>query len=69
MKREKGIVITILRKKGFGFIISPEGEQIFFHADAVCDPEFKDLREGLRVEYLIKDTPRGPKAIGVTATR
>lgn len=68
MKREKGIVVTIMRKKGFGFIKPTEGEEIFFHADAVCDPEFKDLREGYRVEYLIKDTPKGPKAIGVTAT-
>lgn len=66
MKVEKGIVITIIRSKGFGYIENKEGKEIFFHADGVCNPSFEELKEGHHVEYMVRKTPKGTKAIGVS---
>ena len=66
MDMGKGIVTTIFQDKGFGFIRQDDGTEIFFHANGVCDPEFKDLKEGYEVEYIIVEAPKGKKAIGVT---
>lgn len=59
----------ILRKltAGYGFILQDNGEDIFFHSTGVLHKEFNDLKEGERVKFLIKQTPRGPQAIGIEA--
>ena len=66
MEHGKGIVTTIFQNKGFGFIKQDDGTEIYFHASGVCNPEFKDLKEGYKVEYMIVDVPKGTKAIGLT---
>ncbi len=65
MEQGKGVVVTIILSKGFGFIRDENGKEIFFHAMSVCNPTYEELKEGQEVEYMIKETPRGPKAIGV----
>lgn len=66
MEHGKGIITTIFQNEGFGFIKQDDGTDIFFHAGGVCNPEFKDLKEGYKVEYMIVEVPKGKKAIGVT---
>lgn len=66
MDKGKGIVTTVFQNKGFGFIRQDDGTEIYFHASGVCNPEFKDLKEGYKVEYMIVEVPKGKKAIGVT---
>ncbi len=66
LKEGKGIIKTIYHDKGFGFIWQDDGTEIFFHASGVCNLEFKDLKEGFKVEYMIVEVPKGKKAIGVT---
>lgn len=65
MKQVKGTIISIIKSKGFGFIQDEDNREIFFHAAGVCDPTFAELREGQEVEYMLRETARGPKAIGV----
>jgi cold shock CspA family protein len=69
METHKGLIIHLVKNKGYGFIKEDEtGETVFFHATGVCEPkEFSDLREGLPVEYMVRETPKGIKAIGVVA--
>lgn len=67
LAKGKGIVKTIYHDKGFGFIRQDDGTDIFFHASGVCNPQFADLREGHEVKYLIVETPKGNKAIGILA--
>lgn len=68
LEKYKGIVVSIQVKRRFGFILQEDGTQMFFHATGVCNPEFSDLREGYEVEYMVIDTPKGQKAIGVEMT-
>jgi CspA family cold shock protein len=38
-------------KKGFGFIISPEGKDVFVHYTSIDGDGFRCLKDGEKVEY------------------
>ena len=55
-------------KKGFGFIVSDDGEakDIFVHYTAIAsDNSFKTLEDGVAVEYEIEEDDKGQKAKNV----
>ena len=49
--------------KGFGFIASDEGQEVFLHVSAL--PEGVKVRQGARVEFSVADGKRGPQAMSV----
>lgn len=49
-------------KKGYGFIIGPEGRDVFVHYSNIEASGFRALREGEMVEYDLVDTPKGLQA-------
>ena len=49
--------------KGFGFIASDEGQEVFLHASAL--PEGAKVRQGSRVEFSVADGKRGLQAMSV----
>jgi CspA family cold shock protein len=49
--------------KGFGFIASDEGQEVFLHISAL--PEGAKVRQGSRVEFSVADGKRGPQAMSV----
>ena len=51
-------------KKGFGFIIGPEGQDVFVHFSSIEGDGFRSLKDGEAVDY---DIARGDK--GYSATR
>ena len=51
-------------EKGFGFIASDDGQDVFLHASAL--PAGVTVRKGTRVEFGIVDGRRGPSALSVT---
>ena len=53
--------------RGFGFIRSARGEEVFFHRSAVVDGTFDGLREGQEVSFDLEQSPRGPRARNVRA--
>jgi len=52
-------------KKGYGFIVGPEGQDIFVHYSVIEGSGFKALRDGATVEYDAQQTPKGWKATRV----
>ncbi|AMA63713.1 cold shock domain-containing protein [Kurthia gibsonii] len=62
---EQGIVKWFNAEKGFGFIESEEGADIFVHFSAIQGDGFKTLDEGQAVEFQIIEGERGPQAANV----
>jgi cold shock protein len=54
--------------KGFGFLTTEDGTDIFVHYSSITTDGFKTLAEGEAVEFEIADTPKGPQATNVSRT-
>jgi cold shock protein len=57
--------IKKLTDKGFGFIDTGDGADLFFHMSNVEGARFEDLREGQRVSFDSGRGPKGPRAENV----
>ena len=51
--------------KGYGFIESEDGVDVFVHYSAITMDGFKSLREGQEVDYDLLETPKGRQAANV----
>ncbi len=52
-------------KKGYGFIESDDGGDVFVHFSAIQGDGYKSLSEGQAVEFETSDGPKGPQASNV----
>lgn len=52
-------------RKGFGFIIGPEGQDIFVHFSVIQGDGFKALKDHSRVEYDAERSDKGWRATRV----
>jgi CspA family cold shock protein len=66
MDRARGVVKWFNDSKGFGFITSPSGEDVFVHYSAITGEGFKTLAEGQEVEFEMQTGPKGLQAQNVT---
>jgi CspA family cold shock protein len=63
-----GTVKKVVADRGFGFIAAEDGKEYFFHRDGVVAPlEFDRLNGGERVSFEIEASPKGPRAVRVSA--
>jgi len=51
--------------KGFGFIASDDGGDVFVHYSEVQSDGYKSLDEGDKVTFEIEEGPKGPRATNV----
>jgi CspA family cold shock protein len=61
----EGKVKWFNERKGFGFIESDEGQDVFVHFSAIQDNGFKTLQEGQRVSFDILTGQKGLSAANV----
>jgi cold shock protein len=55
-------------RKGFGFIVGPEGQDIFVHYSSIQGDGFRVLKDGAAVNYSAQLTDKGWHATAVTRT-
>ena len=55
-------------EKGYGFITSDEGKDIFVHYSAIQADGFRSLEEGQKVSFEIVESDRGQQAANVVVT-
>ena len=52
-------------EKGYGFITTEDGKDVFVHYSQIASEGYKTLDEGQAVEFEINDGPKGPQATNV----
>lgn len=57
--------IKKLTDKGFGFISTGGGDELFFHSSSVEGTSFEQLREGQKVSFTEGRGPKGARAENV----
>jgi CspA family cold shock protein len=57
--------IKKITDKGFGFINTGKGSDLFFHASNLDGVRLEDLHEGQRVSFTEGQGPKGPRAENV----
>lgn len=62
---QKGKVKWFNAEKGYGFIESEDGSDVFVHFSAINMDGYKALEEGSEVEFEVIDGAKGPQAANV----
>ena len=61
----EGTIKRLVSDRGFGFIDTGRGSDLFFHHTALAGVRIEELREGQRGEYEEGEGPKGPRAQSV----
>jgi len=61
----KGKVKWFNNQKGYGFITTEAGNDVFLHHSAIQGEGFKTIDEGQEVEFDIEQGPKGEQAVNV----
>ena len=61
----QGTVKWFNDSKGFGFITSEDGSDVFVHHTSIQGNGYESLAEGDMVSFDTEDGPKGPKAVNV----
>ncbi len=64
--RSTGTVKWFNDAKGYGFITTAAGEDVFVHFSAIQAKGFRSLPEGSQVEFDLVQGPKGLQAANVT---
>ncbi len=60
-----GTVKWFNAEKGYGFIVTDQGEEVFAHFSNIVEDGYKSLEEGQAVEFEIEVNDRGPQATNI----
>ncbi len=61
----KGTVKWFSNQKGYGFIASESGSDVFVHHSVIQGDGYKSLDEGQEVEFEVQQGPKGEQASSV----
>lgn len=64
--RKQGTVKWFSGEKGYGFITSEDGPDLFVHYTAIQSNGYRTLNEGDKVEFEITEGRKGKQASDVT---
>ncbi len=65
----RGTVKWFNEQKGYGFIASEDGADVFVHHTGIQGDGFRSLEEGDEVEFETEQGPKGLKAVNVRVIR
>jgi len=61
----QGTIKRVIRDRGFGFIKTSDGQEVFFHRSSLQQMNFDSLKEGEPVEFEVERGDKGPRAKSV----
>ncbi|MBC8413611.1 MAG: HPF/RaiA family ribosome-associated protein [Nitrospira sp.] len=60
------LISSLFQSKGYGFITTDDGKEIYFHQNSVLNQEFYNLEKGQRVRFVEQEGDKGPQASQVS---
>jgi len=64
-KQPRGLISVLFPDQGYGFLVSPEGYDVYFHENSVVNKDFEKLTVGMEVSYSEEMGDKGPQASSV----
>jgi CspA family cold shock protein len=61
----RGTIKRLVRDRGFGFIRSSDGQEVFFHRSSLQQMNFDSLKQGDTVEFEVERGEKGSRATNV----
>ena len=61
----QGTIKKLVSDRGFGFIKTGNGKDLFFHSNCLQGVRYEELSEGLKVSFTEGNGPKGPCAENV----
>jgi cold shock CspA family protein/ribosome-associated translation inhibitor RaiA len=65
-ERPEGRIVSLFYEKGYGFLTTPDGREIYFHRNSVINRDFSKLKVGMMVRFVEEEGDKGPQASSVT---
>lgn len=65
-EKQEGKVKWFNNKKGYGFIVRDNENDVFVHHTAIVMEGFRTLHQGDAVYYELRETDKGPQAVNVS---
>jgi len=59
-------ISSLFPDKGYGFLTTPDGREIYFHEHSILNRKFKQLEIGVEVRFAEEMGEKGPQASSVT---
>ncbi len=59
-------ISVLFSDKGYGFLTTPDGREIYFHEHSVLNRKFKQLEIGMEVRFAEEMGEKGPQASSLT---
>jgi cold shock CspA family protein len=56
------VVAKVFEKRGYGFLETVDGREVYFHQNSVMNDKFKSLKQGDSVRYVEQEGEKGPQA-------
>ena len=63
--KQTGTVKWFNDAKGYGFVSTEDGQDVFVHYSAIQGNGFRSLAEGARIEFEVVQGPKGLQAANV----
>ena len=57
-----GRIVRIFSEQAYGFIITPDHREIYFHRNSVLNDDFSNLKFGVEVSFIEEQGIEGPQA-------
>jgi cold shock CspA family protein/ribosome-associated translation inhibitor RaiA len=62
----EGTISKLFPDRGYGFIATADGREVYFHRNSVLTPGFDEVKVGSRVRFAEEQGAQGPQASSVT---
>ena len=59
---ETGKIKKVMKDRGFGFISTGDGKEVFFHRSECEQVDFDTLEQGQMVDFDLEMVEKGPRA-------